>query len=223
MASIKASVCLVLAAASVLVAAPAMAQDPPADSSGAAAAPKPPSSDKPRDQQPQEGEDKGNHPAPNSVFAEGLGAGIAYSINYERMVLDELGVRVGLSYVSVSASAGTAGSTASSSTTFLMVPITASYTGIRTRHGAGLELGGGTTLLYTSAAASSLGTSTSGSGLTPLVVAMVGFRLQPVDHAGFMFRVGAMALGGEGLGLSSANASQFGFIPWGYISFGASF
>lgn len=139
------------------------------------------------------------------------------------MVLDELGVRIGLSYLSISASASAGTATSSASATYLMVPITASYTGIRTRRGAGLELGGGTTLLYTSAAANALGTSSSGSGLTPLVVAMAGFRLQPVDHAGFMFRVGAMALGGEGLGLSNANPSAFGFIPWGYISFGASF
>ena len=103
------------------------------------------------------------------------------------MVLDELGVRIGLSYLSISASASAGTATSSASATYLMVPITASYTGIRTRRGAGLELGGGTTLLYTSAAANALGTSSSGSGLTPLVVAMAGFRLQPVDHAGFMY------------------------------------
>jgi hypothetical protein len=229
MASVfKGAVCLVFAAASVFVAAPVMAQDTPADANAAAAAPpapKPQPTDKPQDQQAQDQEEKGNHPAPNSVFAEGLGAGIAYSINYERMVLDDLGVRVGLSYLSFKETASSANGTAtsSSSATTIMVPITASYTGIRTRHGAGLELGGGTTLLYASAAASGLATSSSGSGLTPLIVAMVGFRLQPVDHAGFMFRVGAMALGGEGLAFSNANPSQFGFIPWGYISFGASF
>jgi hypothetical protein len=52
---------------------------------------------------------------------------------------------------------------------------------------------------------------------------MVGFRLHPIDHAGFNFRVGAMALGGEGLGLQNPNPNSFGFIPWGYISLGASF
>jgi hypothetical protein len=138
-------------------------------------------------------------------------------------VMDELAVRIGLSYLSISAtaSAGTATSTASAS--YLMIPVTASYTGLRTRGGAGLEVGGGATFLYVSAASSALGTSTSGSGVTPLLVAMAGFRLQPVDHAGFMFRVGAMALGGEGLGLSNGRPGQFGFIPWPYISFGASF
>jgi hypothetical protein len=52
---------------------------------------------------------------------------------------------------------------------------------------------------------------------------MAGFRLHPIDHAGFNFRVGAMVLGGEGLGLQNPNPSSFGFIPWGYISLGASF
>jgi hypothetical protein len=225
---IKGSVCLVFVAASAFVAAPAMAQGGPADGTATAVAPpaaKPQPTDQPQDRETQDQEEKGNHPAPNSVFAEGLGAGIAYSINYERMVLDDLGVRVGLSYLSFKESASSANGTvtASSSATTLMVPITASYTGIRTRHGSGLELGGGTTLVYASAAGSGLATSSSGSGLTPLIVAMVGYRLQPVDHPGFMFRVGAMALGGEGLAFSNANPSQFGFIPWGYISFGASF
>jgi hypothetical protein len=165
----------------------------------------------------------GNHPAPNSVYAEGLGAGIVYSINYERMVMDDVAVRAGFGYLSVGASASANGATASSSATYVMVPITASYTGVRTRGGAGLELGAGSTLIYTSASASALGTATSGSGLTPTVVAMVGFRLHPVDHAGFNFRIGAMALGGEGLGLSNPDPKSFGFIPWGYISLGASF
>jgi hypothetical protein len=125
--------------------------------------------------------------------------------------------------MSIGASAGAGSSSSSANATYMFFPITASYTGIRTRHGAGLELGGGTTLIYTSATASGLGVSASGSGMTPTVVAMAGFRLHPVDHAGFQFRIGLMAIGGEGLGLSGADPSKFGFIPWGYISLGASF
>jgi hypothetical protein len=204
---IRGSLCLSFAVATALLAAPAMAD------------PAPPAAEKPQPPPPE----SVNHPAPNSIYAEGLGAGLAYSINYERMVLDELGVRIGFSYLSISASASGGGETASASASYVMVPITASYTGLRTRGGSGLELGAGATMLYVSGAASALGTTTSGSGMTPLVVAMVGYRLQPVDHAGFMFRVGAMALGGEGLGLSNGHASQFGFIPWPYISCGASF
>ena len=78
MSLIKGSLCLSLMAASVFVALPAMA-DPPADSAPTTPTPAPKAqpSDKPQDQQSQETEEKGNHPAPNSVFAEGLGAGIA--------------------------------------------------------------------------------------------------------------------------------------------------
>ncbi len=157
------------------------------------------------------------------MYAEGLGAGLAYSINYERMVIDDVPVRVGFSYLSFGASASAGGASSSASTTFIQIPITASYTGIRTRRGVGLELGGGTSLLYASGSASGLGTSASGAGITPLLVAMVGLRIHPIDKAGFQFRVGAMALGGEGLAFSNADPSKFGFIPWGYISCGASF
>jgi hypothetical protein len=211
--------CLSFGVASATASGVAAAQSAPADAS----APKPQAVTDAHAQVQQEPPDKGDHPAPNSVYAEGLGAGIIYSINYERMVLDQLGVRLGFSYLSVGSTATAGTSTASSSASYLMVPITASYTGLRTRHGAGLEAGAGTTLLYTSASSNALGTATSGAGITPLIVAMVGFRLHPVDHAGFNFRVGAMGLGGQGLGLSGADPSKFGFIPWAYLSLGASF
>jgi hypothetical protein len=193
----------------------------PAPAGAAPAAATPPSEAPVPAEKPEK--EVGNHPAPNSVYAEGLGAGLIYSLNYERMVTDDVAVRVGFGYLSVGASASAGGTTSSSSASLVTVPITASYTGIRTRGGAGLELGGGSTLIYTSGSASGAGTAASGAGLTPTVVAMVGFRLHPVDHAGFNFRVGAMALGGQGLGLSNADPTKFGFIPWGYISMGASF
>ena len=52
---------------------------------------------------------------------------------------------------------------------------------------------------------------------------MVGYRFQPVDHAGFMFRVGFNALVAPGLGLSNASPGTLGVIPWPYLSLGASF
>jgi hypothetical protein len=226
LAFIKGYVCLPFATATLLAVGPAIAQTAPAGATTGAAATTPAATPQPvvtpaPAEHPQQ--EPGNHPAPNSVFAEGLGAGIIYSVNYERMVIDDVGVRVGFGYVSVGESASAGGASASNSASYFMFPITASYTGVRTRGGAGLELGGGTTLLYTSASASALGTATSGAGVTPTVVAMVGFRLHPVDHAGFQFRIGAMALGGEGLGLQNPDPTKFGFIPWGYISLGASF
>jgi hypothetical protein len=157
-------------------------------------------------------------PSPNSIYAEGLGAGLAYSINYERMVIDDLGVRVGVSYLSMSASAGTS----SASSSLLSIPITASYIGIRSgKHS--LELGAGATVLRSSGSGSSLGVSASGSGMTALGTAMIGYRIHPVDRAGFHFRIGLMALAGNGLGLDTSDPNAFGILPWGYISFGASF
>jgi hypothetical protein len=214
-AFLKDAVGLSFVTSSLLVATTAVAQSAPS--------PAPQPADATANATPRPAPETSNHPAPNSIYAEGLGAGLAYSINYERMVIDDVAVRVGFEYLSVGASASAGGSSASSNATYVIFPITASYTGIRTRGGAGLELGGGSTLIYTSASASALGSASSGAGLTPTVVAMVGFRLHPIDHAGFNFRVGAMALGGEGLGLQNPSPSSFGFIPWGYISLGASF
>ena len=161
-------------------------------------------------------------PAPNSIYAEGLGAGLAYSINYERMVLDDLGVRAGMSYLSMTASVSSGSSSASASASFLSFPITASYIGIRSgKHS--LELGGGVTLTRSSGSGSSFGMTASGSGMSGLGTAMIGYRIHPVDHAGFQFRVGLMALAGKGLGLDTTDPSAFGVLPWGYISMGASF
>jgi len=161
-------------------------------------------------------------PAPNSIYAEGLGAGLAYSINYERLVIDDLGVRVGLSYLSMSASASAGGQSSSASASFLSIPITASYIGIRKGKHA-LELGGGATLTHTSGASSGFGVSASGSGMSALGSVMVGYRIHPVNHPGFQFRVGLMALAGKGLGLSTTDPGAFGVLPWGYLSMGASF
>ena len=161
-------------------------------------------------------------PAPNSIYAEGLGAGLAYSLNYERMVLDDLGVRLGFSYLSMSASATSGGATSSASASFLSFPITASYIGIRSgKHS--LELGGGVTLTRSSGSGSSFGQTASGSGMSGLGTAMIGYRIHPVDRAGFNFRVGLMALAGKGLGFDTADPAAFGVLPWFYISMGASF
>jgi hypothetical protein len=165
--------------------------------------------------------DKGK-PAANSVFLEGMGAGLFYSINYERRVIDDLGVRAGFSYLTLSTSASAGGVDASSSASYLTIPITASYLGVRGRR-SGLELGGGMTLAYTSAAASSGITASSDSGMTALGTAMVGYRLHPVDHAGFQFRVGVMALAAKGLSLSNPDPESFGVFAWFYLSAGAGF
>jgi hypothetical protein len=161
-----------------------------------------------------------NRPSPNSVSVEVLGAGIDYSVNYERVLLDQLALRAGLSYLSFQPVS--APGTSSATVTYVTVPVTASYIGLR-KGPSSLELGGGGVFIYTSAAASALGVSASASGVLPEGVAMVGYRLHPVDHAGFQFRIGAIAIFGPDLGLQAANPGAFGVIPSGYISFGASF
>jgi len=161
-------------------------------------------------------------PSPNSVYAEGLGAGLAYSLNYERLVIDDLGVRAGISYLSMGASATSGGQTSTASASMLSIPITASYIGVRKGKHA-LELGGGATIIRSSGSSSGFGVSASGSGMTALGSAMIGYRIHPLDRAGFQFRVGLMALAGKGLGLSTRDPGAFGVLPWGYLSMGASF
>jgi hypothetical protein len=214
-----------LIACGVMLTQPAAAQEAAAgaDAPEAAAADEGAAAAAPAEAAPKEGAAKEVAPsehkrAPNSVYAEGLGAGLVYSINYERLVVEDLGVRAGLSYMSFSASAGTT----SSSATFLTIPVTASYLGVGSKHHI-LELGGGLSFLYAGGTASGVGVSSSGSGMTVLPNAMIGYRLHPVDGAGFQFRVGAMAFAGKGLGFSETDPDKFGVLPWFYLSLGASF
>jgi len=160
-------------------------------------------------------------PAPNSVFVEGMGSGLFYSVNYERRVIDVVGIRAGFSYMSMTAEATAGGTTSSASSTYVTVPITASYLGVRGRR-SGLEVGGGLTLAYASGSASTGVSSASGSGMTPIGTAMVGYRLHPVDGAGFQFRVGVMALAAKGFSFDP-DPNKFGVLPWLYMSLGAGF
>lgn len=217
--------CIASIAVTLLVPSLASAQD------GAAAAPMaevapppppPPGALPPPPVRPADPEE--SHPAPNAVYVEGLGAGLFYSINYERRIIDDVGVRAGFSYVSYGASVTTGSGTSSSSVSFLTFPIGASYLGIRGGKHA-LELGGGVSLTYASGTSSSLGSSASGSGVGAFGNVLVGYMLHPVDHAGFNFRVGVMALMGPGFNVfgEPGELGNFGVLPWGYISFGAGF
>src|SRR5689334_9560297 len=114
--------------------------------------------------------------AENTIYAEGLGAGLVYSLNYERMVAESVGVRAGFSYMSFGASATVGNETSSASATFMTFPITASYLGIRSGKHA-LELGGGATLISASGTASGVGVSSSGSGFGALGDLLVGYRI----------------------------------------------
>ena len=64
------------------------------------------------------------------------------------------------------------------------------------------------TFLDVCGAANAAGVSTSGGGVVPYGVALVGFRLHPVVPAGFQLRVCFNALIGNGLGLQNPDPSE---------------
>jgi hypothetical protein len=199
----------------------AMAENaPPApDSTEVSPAAAPANADSPVSAKEQEAqEEKVERPVKNGVFLEGLGPGLLYSVNYERLVTDDIAVRLGFAYWSVSATVSDGVTSSTSSAAYLTFPTTVTYVGLR-----GLEVGGGMTLVHASGSASTVGASSAGEGFTPLGTLLVGYRLHPVGSAGFQFRVGAMAMAGEGLSLSSSNPGGFGVLPWLYLSAGAGF
>jgi len=154
--------------------------------------------------------------ANNSFFLEGGGPGLLYSVNYERVVENDFGLRVGFSYTSLSASAGGASASAS----FMAIPVIASYLGLREGNHI-LELGLGGTAIYVSGSGGSGTAFAAGSGTTALGTALIGYRRQPVN-GGFQFRVGLEALVGKGLALSNPNPDSIGVLPWMYMSLGFS-
>jgi hypothetical protein len=159
--------------------------------------------------------------ANNSFYVDGMGPGLLYSINYERIVEDDFGLRVGFSYIPLTGTASSGGSSASGSVTIMNFPVTASYLGLRSGNHA-LEMGGGGVLVTASGSAQGSGMSVSGSGATIFGTAFLGYRRQPPD-GGFLFRIGIEALAGKGLALNSTSydAGKVGVIPWMYLSFGA--
>jgi hypothetical protein len=153
---------------------------------------------------------EGERTAMSSIYAEALGGGLLYSINYDRLIIDQLAVRAGFSYFLITASSSSEGTTSSVSANTWTIPIAANYVGLYSGS-HGLETGLGATLIYASGTGSSLGYSSSASGLDAFMTANVGYRLQPVN-GGFNFRIGAQAL-----------IASWGTIPWGYMSLGYTF
>lgn len=158
--------------------------------------------------------------ANNSFFIEGGGPGLLYSLNYERIVENDFGLRAGFSYTSFSASASSGGSTASASAAIMTFPVIASYLGVRSGNHA-LEMGAGGTIAYATGSASGTGIASSGSGMMGLGTLLLGYRRQP-ENGGFQFRIGVEALMGKGLSLSNPDPNSFGVLPWMYMSLGFS-
>jgi len=143
--------------------------------------------------------------AHNALFVEALGSGGFYSVNFDRMLSENVAFRVGFSYFSF-----TDRTISPDASTMITAPLTAAWLTGTMNHK--LELGGGGTVMVLSGpinnneivakfASSSKGPSVFGS-------AIIGYRYTPV-HPGFFFRVGFTPLFGPG-----------GFLPWGGMSVG---
>src|SRR5438445_530870 len=111
--------------------------------------------------------------ATNSIFLEGGGPGLAYSLNYERIFENDFGLRVGFSYLSVSGTASSGTSTANGTISMWTVPVLANYLGINWGNHS-LELGGGATVVGLSGAGSIGAFAGSGSGTLVLGAADLG-------------------------------------------------
>lgn len=147
--------------------------------------------------------------AHNVVFAELLGNGILYSVNYERLFGDSnFSVRAGFSYMALGFSSGTT----SASTSWIAIPLLANYYvgGARNK----LHLGLGVTMLAVTANASSGAVFGSVDGFAPCPTAIIGYRYLPPD-GGFAFSVGFTPF--------IFPSSDTRILPWGGTSFGGVF
>jgi hypothetical protein len=148
-----------------------------------------------------------NEMPPNAVYAELLGNGLDYSINYERFLGDwPIGFRGGASFLSVPISQASG----SGNLKLASFPFVASYYFGSTRHK--LQLGLGTTLLYSVASSDSTGVQYGGTGLAVGATAVIGYRYVPRCH-GFTF----------GAGFTPLLRSSKGFLPWGGVTAGYAF
>jgi hypothetical protein len=153
--------------------------------------------------------------ANNSLFLEGGGPGLLYSINYELLFDDDFGIRAGFSYQPLSAS----GSSGSGPVSVFTVPILATH--LVSYRASALELGEGATIIKADGAGSGAGLAVSSSGTTVLGTAILGYRFQP-RVGGFQFRIGIEALVGKGLALRNPDPNNLGVLPWMYLSVGYS-
>ncbi len=158
-------------------------------------------------------EDKDARKANNAIFLELGGNGLIYSLNYERLFGDSnFSVRLGISYISVSAGSSSNGGEAKA--TFMTFPILGNYYVGGRNHK--LQLGGGVSILYASASSSSGGVGPAGveSAFVPAPTVAIGYRYLPVKP-GFTFFIGLTPFIVPG--------GKQTFFPWAGMSFGGIF
>jgi hypothetical protein len=146
--------------------------------------------------------------AANVIFAEALGNGLLYSVNYERLFHEwNVGLRAGGSFFTYAVSKyGKAGNL-----TIVSFPMVASYYFTWGTHS--LQLGLGATLLHTQVATDSQGLEYGGerAGTALAPTGVVGYRYLP-RKSGVSFGIGFTPL---------LRASKF--LPWGGATIGYAF
>jgi hypothetical protein len=152
--------------------------------------------------------------ARNSLYVELGGNAGLYSVNYERFVMDDAALRIGLMYMSVSASTTAGGTTSTGNASWFGAPLMFSYMGVGSRNHK-LELGAGVVLMNFSAGASTFSATSNASGFVVAGTATVGYRYVPVD-GGFNFKAGFTPL------VLQAAGTLY-FQPWAGISVGYGF
>jgi hypothetical protein len=134
--------------------------------------------------------------ANNVLYGEFLGAGILWTVNYERTVWNDLSLRVG--FGALPASEGLP----------LIVPLTFAYHGVGNRAHS-LEMGGGIDVAILTSSGYYRSTAYN-PGVDVAGLLFLGYRLQP-RRGGFFLRTGM------NLFLSQS------VYPWPYVGLGATF
>jgi hypothetical protein len=152
--------------------------------------------------------------AKNSVFVELGGNAGLYSLNYERFFSDDVGLRLGLMYMSVSGTSSSGTTTSTASASWFGAPLMFSYLGIGGENHK-LDLGAGVVLMHLSAGASTFDATASAQGFLVAGTATFGYRYVPVN-GGFNFKAGFTPL-------FIQSAGKTYVLPWAGISVGYGF
>ncbi len=152
----------------------------------------------------------GDRNANNSVYLEGLGPGLVYTLNYDRVLGDDFSLRAGFGLVL--GEEKSASGEKSIKPLILSIPVMLNYIGGGSRWSM-LEVGAGLVLLHVGARVSYIYVQKRDDAETsPVAAGLIGYRYQP-PNGGFMFRAGVTALVG-----------RYGFLPlWPYASVGWAF
>ena len=121
----------------------------------------------------------------NTIYFELLGNGLAYSLNYDRMVTDKISVRAGYGGLTVSNSTVSSGVIVTEDIKITLIPVLANY--LRGEGNHKLEMGGGIVLVsvdYTGNVAD-VDFSLAADGAIP--TGNLGYRYQK-SEGGFFFK-----------------------------------